>query len=318
MKRLKKVIVFGSINMDLVVSVSNFPKPGETILGKQHHWFPGGKGANQAVAIRRLGGDVSMVGKIGDDYLGQTAVDILHNENINTASIKSIKDVSTGLAIIQVDGYGQNTIVVSSGANEIWPETEATISRLLEGHDLAVFQLEIPIPTAAKIICQAKKMGLYTILNAAPANADILPVLSEIDLLIINETETALLSGKETINQENIREAVIQLAERGPSDIIVTLGEAGCLVFTGGNFYVIPSYRVDAVDTTAAGDTFVGAVVTRLGENAGIIDAARLASAAGALTVTRLGAQSSIPKREEVDEFIKTHDLNCKLDIKLD
>lgn len=304
---MKKVIVFGSINMDLVISVNNFPKSGETILGKQHHWFPGGKGANQAVAIRRLGGDVCMVGKIGDDYLGQSAVSILHNEGIDTVNIKSINGVATGLAVIQIDSSGQNTIVVSPGANKFWPESEAEIQALLNGYDLAVFQLEIPVLTTGKIIEQAKKMNIYTVLNAAPAHMDILPVLPKVDLLIINETETALLSGEEVINPANIREAIIRLAGLGPKEIIVTLGGNGCLVFTGGKFFSIPSYKVETVDSTAAGDTFVGAVVTRIGKGKDILESARWAVAAGALTVTRIGAQSSIPTEKEVDEFLQKY-----------
>lgn len=302
---MNKIIVFGSINIDLVVSVDNFPKPGETILGRQHQWFPGGKGANQAVAIRRLGGDVCMVGKIGDDHLGQSAVNILNNENINTSYLKIINGVSTGLAIIQVDAQGENTIVVSPGANALWPETEEAIDILLNGHDLAVFQLEIPVPTVGKIIQSAKKKGIYTVLNAAPAHIDIIPFLPQVDLLIVNETETALLSGENNISSINIHQAVNRLMELGPKEIIVTLGENGCLVFTGGQYHAISSYRVKAVDATAAGDTFVGAVVTKLSEGENVLEAARWAVAAGALTVTRLGAQASIPTKQEVEEFLQ-------------
>lgn len=296
--------------MDLVVSVDSFPKPGETILGKQHHWFPGGKGANQAVAVRRLGGDVCMVGKIGDDYLGQSAVNILHSENINTSHLKNVKGVSTGLAIIQVNTQGQNTIVVSPGANEIWPESEGDIDSILDECDLAVFQLEIPVAIVGKIMKRAKKKGIYTVLNAAPANIDVIPFLSEVDLLIINETETALLSGEKNISLANINQAISRLTELGPKEIIVTLGENGCFVFTDGNHHALNSYRVKAVDSTAAGDTFVGAVVTRLSARDNILEAARWAVAAGALTVTRLGAQVSIPTKKEVDEFLRNSRFN--------
>ena len=302
---MKKVIVFGSINMDLVVSVADFPKTGETILSKQHQWFPGGKGANQVVAVRRLGGEVSMVGKIGDDYLAQSAVNVLHKENINTCLLKTVKGVSTGLAIIQVDTQGQNTIVVSPGANGIWPESAEDIDSMLNECDLAVLQLEIPVAVAGKIMQRAKMKGVYTVLNAAPASIDVIPFLPEVDLLIVNETETAILSGEKNISAANINQAISRLTKLGSREIIVTLGENGCVVFTGGNYHALSSYRVKAVDSTAAGDTFVGAVVARLCEGDNILEASRWAVAAGALTVTRLGAQASIPTKKEVDEFLR-------------
>lgn len=300
---MSKTVVFGSINMDLVISVTNFSQPGETIIGKQHQWFPGGKGANQAVAIRRLGGAVSMVGKIGDDYLGQTAVNVLHSEHVATDYLKTVPGVATGLAVIQVDAKGENTIVVSPGANAVWPETAAEIDRILEDCDLVLLQLEIPVPVVGKILTQAKKRGLYTILNAAPACQAIIPYLPQVDLLIVNETEAALLSGEAQIDSTNIGQAITRLTKLGASEVIVTLGEQGCLVYTQGQYHSLAAYQVTAVDSTAAGDVFVGAVVTGLSRKASLLEAARWASAAGALTVTKLGAQVSIPTQGEVERF---------------
>jgi ribokinase len=303
---LKKIVVFGSINIDLVIAVEQFSKPGETVLGKQHQWFPGGKGANQAVVIRRLGGVVAMVGKIGNDYLGEAALKTLQTEGVSTTYIKTVPDAATGLAIVQVDAQGQNTIVVSPGVNYRWDETDAELEQLLSECDLAVFQLEIPVATVGKLIKLAKRKGIFTVLNAAPANLEIIPFLTDVDLLIINETETALLGSEAIIDAENFQTAADRLLQYGCKDLIITLGESGCLVCTQGQSRLIPAYRVAVVDSTAAGDTFVGAVTTRLSTGDSLWEAARWAVAASALTVTRLGAQASIPAKNEVEEFIKT------------
>jgi ribokinase len=304
MKMGKRIIVIGSINMDLVVSIDDFPKPGETILGKQHQWFPGGKGANQAIAILRAGGNVRMVGKIGDDNLGEMVLDNFRRENLDLRGVKSITGAMTGLAIINVNSLGENNIVVSAGANKIWEETEAEITDLLKGYDMVVLQQEIPLNIVKSVLRIAKGQGLYTILNSAPASQEILPSLKYVDLLIVNEVEVSVLSGAVCNDIPSITKAVTQL-DGNCHNIIVTLGKDGCLVFVDNTFHGIPSYKVKAVDTTAAGDVFVGAVATRLSEEGGILDAARWATAASALTVTKLGAQASIPYRRDICKFIK-------------
>ena len=304
----KNIIVVGSINMDLVLSVHDFPKPGETILGKSHQWFPGGKGANQAVAILRSGGNVRMAGKTGDDNLGEAIIRHLRSESLDLRGVKCIRGEMTGLAIINVNSLGENNIIVSAGANRVWPETEAELKELLQGCDMVVLQQEIPLNIVESVLCIAKEQGLYTILNSAPASRHILPFLKYVDLLIVNEVEVAVLSGMTITNMESITKAVAQLSG-DCRNIIVTLGKDGCLVFTENEFHGIPSYKVKAVDTTAAGDVFVGAVATYLSEDKGILDAAHWATAASALTVTQFGAQASIPFRSDIDQFIRQFSL---------
>ncbi len=299
----KKIIVFGSINMDLVVSINDFPKPGETILGKHHQWFPGGKGANQAVAVFRTGGNVRMIGKIGDDHLGKIVINHLRGERMDLQGVKCIREEVTGLAIINVNSLGENNIIVSAGANQVWPETEAELNDLLKGYDMVVLQQEIPLRVVKSVLKIAKAQGVHTILNAAPASEDILPSLKYVDLLIVNEVEISVLSGMALADIPSITEAVIKLSG-ACSNIIVTLGKDGCLVFADNEFNGVPSYKVKVIDTTAAGDVFVGAVATRLSEGERILDAARWATAASALTVTKLGAQASIPHRNDIGKFI--------------
>jgi ribokinase len=307
MKMGKKIIVIGSINMDLVVSIDDFPKPGETILGKQHQWFPGGKGANQAVAILRAGGNVRMVGKIGDDNLGEIVINNFRRENLELQGVKSLSGEMTGLAIINVNSLGENNIVVSAGANKVWQETETELTDLLKGYDMVVLQQEIPLNIVKSVLRIAKEQGLYTILNSAPASQDVLPSLKYVDLLIVNEVEVSVLSGAVCTDIPSVIKAVTQLGG-DCRNIIVTLGKEGCLVFIDNTFHGIPSYKVKVVDTTAAGDVFVGAVATRLSEEEGILGAAHWATAASALTVTKLGAQASIPYRNDICKFIKEFD----------
>ncbi|HEX7714930.1 MAG TPA: ribokinase [Bacillota bacterium] len=301
MKKIKKVIVFGSINMDLVVSVDEFPKPGETVLGKQHHWFPGGKGANQAVAIRRLGGDVCMIGKIGSDNLGEAAIVNLQREGINIQKVRRV-DSLTGLAVINVNSQGENDIVVSPGANLVWDETDDELRRLLTGYSIVVLQLEIPIYVIERILKIAKEVNVFTVLNAAPVDTGIIPSLHNVDLLIVNEIELSVLSGV-AITCSAMEDALQKLSV-SCKNIIVTLGKDGCALWDH-RIYRIPAYHVKAVDTTAAGDAFVGAVVSALSEGIDLMEASRWASAVGALTVTKLGAQASIPYRNDVLDFIK-------------
>lgn len=300
----KKIIVIGSINMDLVVSINDFPKPGETILGKQHQWFSGGKGANQAVAISRTGGNVRMVGKIGDDKLSEIVYDNLQKENIDLQRVKCIRGEVTGLAIINVNSLGENNIIVSAGANKVWQETEEEIKDLLKGYDMVVLQQEIPLNIVKSVLKIAKEQGLYTILNSAPASKDVLPSLKYVDLLIVNEVEISILSNMEITDIPSIIQAVTKLSG-DCHNIVVTLGKDGSVVYTGKEFHGIPAYKVKAIDTTAAGDVFVGAVATRLSEDAGILDAVYWATAASALTVTKLGAQASIPYRNDICKFIQ-------------
>lgn len=288
--------------MDLVVSVNEFPKPGETVLGKQHHWFPGGKGANQAVAARRLGCEVCMIGKIGSDNLGEAAIVNLQHEGIDIRKVKRI-DGPTGLAVINVNSQGENNIVVSPGANLVWDETDDELRELLTGYSIVLLQQEIPLHVNERILKIAKENDAFTVLNAAPVDKSIIKSLHLVDLLIVNEIELSVLSGVEITGYSAMEEALRKLAVLCKK-IIVTLGKDGCALWDQ-KFSRIPAYHVTAVDTTAAGDAFVGAVVSALSEGNALTKAARWASAAGALTVTKLGAQASIPYREDVLNFIK-------------
>lgn len=302
---MKKVMVIGSINMDFVVEVDRFPKSGETILAKGNYQIPGGKGANQAVAISRNNVKVSMFGKIGDDEVGRGVLDIMRREHVDVSMIQCLNGVNSGAAIIYINAEGENTIVVLPGANDVWTETDDELKAALQGHDIVVLQMEIPAEVTARILEIAKGMGIYTVFNCAPANLSILPYLRYVDLLLVNEIELSLLSGLEVIEEQDVLKGMEKLSSYCDS-IIVTLGEKGCSVKDGKKIKSLPAHRVKVADTTAAGDAFVGGVVTKISEGMDLFAAAEFATAVSALTVTKIGAQSSIPSRGEVDCYIES------------
>lgn len=300
---MKKICVIGSLNMDLVVNVDNMPKKGQTLIGSDFKEVPGGKGANQAVAMARLGGDVTMIGKVGTDSFGQTLIDALKNDNVNTTYVHK-EDGPTGVAMITVDKNAENSIVVAPGANFKVKENDIDKNiDAIKNSDIVVVQLETPLETIKYALKSAKDLGKYTILNPAPAVKLEDSIIANVDLLTPNETELEILSGVSINCEEDILKAAQTMIEKGVKELIVTLGSKGSLYINKEISMFKKSYKVDAVDTTAAGDSYTGALSVAFSKGENIEVAMDFASRVGALCVTKEGAQSSLPTLEEVERF---------------
>lgn len=303
---MKTILVIGSLNTDMVIQTEKIPKAGETVLGGDFFMNTGGKGANQAVAAARLGGKVIFIGKVGDDIFGQKSIQSLKEEGIETTFVGIASEVSSGVAMITVDKKGENAIVVAPGANyRLNIEDIEKASEPFYAGDLIVLQMEIPIQTVEHIIVKAKSLEKKVILNPAPAqklNADLLRGLY---MITPNETEAEVLTGIKIGDEATATAAAQCLLDKGVETVIITLGERGALVKTQNVCAIIPSPRVEAVDTTAAGDTFNGALAVALSEGKDILAATAFACRAASIAVTRKGAQISMPYRQEVNRIHK-------------
>lgn len=300
---MKKICVVGSLNMDLVVKVDTMPKGGQTLIGSDFKEVPGGKGANQAVAMARLGGVVNMIGKVGTDGFGQTLINALKNDNVNTKYIHT-EEGSTGVAMITVDKNAENSIVVAPGANfKVNIEDIDKNIEAIEESDIVVVQLETPLNTIKYTLKKAKELGKYTILNPAPAVKLEDEIIANVDLLTPNESELEILSGVEINNEEDIQKAAQAMIEKGVKELIVTLGSKGSLYINKEKSMFKKAYKVVAVDTTAAGDSYTGALSVAFANDKDIDEAMDFASKVGALSVMKEGAQSSLPRLEDVLNF---------------
>jgi ribokinase len=299
------IFVVGSANTDMVLQVPRLPKPGETIIGNHFKVVQGGKGANQAVAARRAGGVVYFVGCVGKDDFGKNTRASLSSEGIQVAYLAQDSQASSGVALILVDEKGENCIAVASGANHLLlPSDVAAALDLLSESDVVLVQQEIPVEVVRETIIQGRNRGALVILNPAPAreiDADLFPHLS---FLVPNETETEVLTGIRIATTEHAQQAASQLLERGVANVLITLGAAGVWVANRQDQQLIRGYEVNAVDTTAAGDVFCGALAVALTEQQDLLSAVQFANAAAALSVTKAGAQPSAPVRTYIDEFI--------------
>ena len=300
---MKNICVIGSLNMDLVVNVDTMPKPGQTIIGSNFKEVPGGKGANQAVAMARLNGNVSMIGKVGEDGFGQTLINSLKNDKVDTTYIQTSKG-ATGVALITVDKNAQNSIVVSPGANfEVKEDDIDNNIEAIKNSDIVVLQLETPLNTIKYALNKAKELNKYTILNPAPAVKLDDEIIKNVDLLTPNETELEIISGVSIETEEDIQKAAQIMIEKGVKELIVTLGSKGSLYINKEKSMFKKAYKVEAVDTTAAGDSYTGALAVALSQDKNIEDAMDFASKVGALSVFKEGAQSSLPTLEDVKNF---------------
>ncbi len=302
------IVVFGSLNMDLVVNIPRIPKIGETLLGGIFHTYPGGKGANQAVSAARMGAKVSMIGAVGHDSFGKELLNQLDTENINSRFVRVIPETSTGIAVIQVDKNGNNSISVAPGANFCLTNEDITNAfEVIGNFDALIMPLETPIKQVYQCALLASSIGAKVILNPAPAQLLDKKLLKLIDVLIPNEHEIRHLIGDVEITPESDLSALAEkILSYGVDHLIVTLGGKGSILYNSltSDGISIPSYKVKAVDTTAAGDCFVGAFTVALLEGKKLIESVQFASAASALSVTRPGAQSSLPYRQEVNTFM--------------
>ena len=307
MSEQPEIVVIGSLNADLVQNVHRLPKPGETIVGGSLETFSGGKGANQAYAAGRMGARVNMIGQVGRDSLARLLIDSLQSAGVSTASI-GVSDTATGAAVILVLPDGENVIVIAPGANATVTPTLAAerLSGLRQGSYL-LSQLEIPVESVDRALAEARKRLATTILDPAPARVLPSGLLRKVDFLTPNETETQTLLGAPALAMDDdseIEAAARRLLALGPGTVILKLGARGCLIADAAGSLRVPGFRVEAVDTTAAGDVFNGAFATALAEGRTVPQAARFANAAAALSVTRPGAQNSVPTRARVDRFL--------------
>lgn len=300
---MDKIVVIGSLNMDLVTQVGKTPKVGETVLGSGFSEIPGGKGANQAVAIGRLGGQVSMIGRVGEDAFGKALLDNLKANSVDTAYVETCRGTATGLAMIMVNEDGDNSIVVIPGANFELAAGDMD-ERSLEGRKYLLAQLETPIETIEEAFVLAKEKGLTTVLNPAPARELGDRLIKHTDILVPNETEFELISGVKPVDDAAIEEGARKLFEMGIKAVLITQGKHGASYLEAAGYrFKTAGYKVEAVDTTAAGDSFIGGLLTRLSCGDTMEQAMEYAMKVGAITVSRRGAQSSLPSAEEVDRF---------------
>jgi ribokinase len=299
-----KIVVVGSLNMDLVVRTPRVPVGGETLAGHSFVTAPGGKGANQAVACARLGGQVTMIGCVGRDAYGDQLRQGLEGEGIECSTVESIEGVPTGIASILVDDKGQNCIVIVAGGNgELTPERLARHDAALQEAEIVITQLEVPVATVEKTLARAHELSKTVILNPAPAVGP-LPVhwYSHVDYLIPNESEASSLTGIEVNSQETAVQAAQKLLDAGAKHVLLTMGAQGVLYKDATRQQHFPAQVVQTIDTTAAGDTFVGGFAAALSEGQSLDDAIRLGQQAAAVSVTRAGAQPSIPFRRELKD----------------
>ena len=306
MKNTAKLVVLGSINADHILNINHFPVPGETVTGKDYQVAFGGKGANQAVAAGRSGADITFIASVGDDDTGKKVCQQLASDHIDISAISTIPNATTGVALIFVNCAGENVIGIHSGANAaLTPARVKAQKQKITDAAVLLMQLESPLESvleAAKIACQHQTK---VILNPAPACALSDELLALLYMITPNETEAEKLTGVRVENDEDAAQAACILHTKGIEIVIITLGSRGVWLSHHGVGQRIPGFRVKAIDTIAAGDTFNGALVTALLEEQSMVEAVRFAHAAAAIAVTRKGAQPSVPWRHEIDDFLR-------------
>ncbi|AKE12741.1 MULTISPECIES: ribokinase [Serratia] len=301
-----KLVVLGSINADHILNIEQFPRPGETVIGKQYKVAFGGKGANQAVAAGRSGADIAFIACVGADDIGERVRQQLASDRIDTQPIEAIADSTTGVALIFVNAEGENVIGIDAGANAaVTPDYLARYQQKVIDADALLMQLESPLETVIAAASLAKQHQTQVILNPAPARELPDELLATIDMITPNETEAQRLTGIAVNDDNDAARAAQALHDKGIATVIITLGSRGVWLSENGNGKLVPGFKVKAVDTIAAGDTFNGALVTALLEGKTMADAVRFAHAAAAIAVTRPGAQPSVPWREEIDAFLQ-------------
>jgi ribokinase len=297
-----KIVVIGSCNTDMVVKANRLPVPGETILGGSFFMNPGGKGANQAITAARLGADVTFISKIGYDLFGLQALEIYKSEKINTEFIFTDSKKPSGVALISVDSFGENCIIVASGANQsLSPEDIDKAKDKIREADTILMQLEIPLETVEYATALAYEYKKRVILNPAPASSLNNNLLRKTDVILPNRIEAEMLSGIKVTNLASAQRAVQAISEKGIENVVITLGKEGAYVKEKDNYVMIPAKEVDTIDTTGAGDVFSGALSVALSEGRSLIEAVEFANSAAAIAVTRIGAQSAIPYRTEIN-----------------
>ncbi|OAE37172.1 ribokinase [Enterobacter cloacae] len=305
MKTAGNLVVLGSINADHILNLETFPTPGETVTGNQYQVAFGGKGANQAVAAGRSGANIAFIACTGDDDTGERVRKQLASDNIDTAPVSVVEGESTGVALIFVNAEGENVIGIHAGANAALTTERVEAQRgIIAGAEALLMQLESPVESVLAAAKIAHENHTTVVLNPAPARVLSDELLALVDIITPNETEAEKLTGIRVENDDDAARAARALHEKGIGTVIITLGRRGVWASVNGEGRRVPGFKVKAIDTIAAGDTFNGALVTALLEGKAMDDAIRFAHAAAAIAVTRKGAQPSVPWRKEIDEFL--------------
>ncbi|WP_148931575.1 ribokinase [Paenibacillus methanolicus] len=301
------IVVVGSLNMDMVMGVERRPAKGETVLGSGFFLNPGGKGANQAYAARRLGANVAMIGKVGDDLFGGQLLAHLEAAGVDVSNIGHVAEAATGVAAIAVDPEGDNSIVVAQGANQaLRPEDVRYCESVIGGAKLLMLQLEVPLETVVEAAIIAKRHHVPVLLDPAPARELPRELLRLVDYIVPNQSEIEELTGVAVSNASTAVVAAERLMGQGVATVFAKLGSKGVAVVGRDEAFTVSNYEVEAVDTTAAGDAFAGALAAALVSGQSLREAAGFANAVGAITVTRRGAQSSMPDRQETEQFMQS------------
>lgn len=302
-----KILVVGSLNMDVVIPLDRYPGSGETVTGRTVSYVPGGKGANQAVAAARMGAEVVMIGAIGGDDHADVLRGNLKENQVDVSRIVQVEG-ATGQAFVHVESDGSNRIILSKGANAaLSPAHIQDAKQSFESADAVLLQLEIPLETVQASVEQARRVGVPVFLDPAPASHNILPILKACDWVVPNEFEIEMITSQSVSDIKTARIAAAKLLRDGANRVIVKLGANGALYADGDEFFYQPSFSVHACDTTAAGDAFVAGFVVDYLSYGEVRRALRFASVAGALATTKVGAQTSLPTREEVEKFLSMH-----------
>ena len=300
-----KIVVLGSINMDLVAVAPSLPNPGETVMGDSFASLPGGKGANQAVAAARLGADVHMIGRVGDDVFGPMLIESLQANGVDVTDVVTTPGVSSGIAVVLLDDERENYIVGIYGANMACDEVQVeAASRAVEGADALLLQMEIPLDVSLEAARIVRRMGVRVVYDPAPPSEIPLSCYEAFDIIAPNQSEAEVLTGVAVEGVESAYEAASILRERGARVALIKLGEQGVVYSADQGVGHVPAFEVDAMDTVAAGDGFAGALAVALAEGQPLEDALRFASAAGALVVTKRGAHDAMPNRVEVEQLL--------------
>ncbi len=303
------VLVIGSINMDLVVRSDHMPQPGETVMGSEFATIPGGKGANQAVAAARIGGSCSMIGRVGDDVFGKRLIENLRLNHVETNHVRITQDCPSGVAVISVDGSGENAITVVSGANaQLSPDDVNALENAIAKAKTIVLQLEVPMPTVCRAAQLAKQHDVPIVLDPAPAPPEGLPnELMEVDIITPNQTEAQLITGEPVRNAADAKMVGAELVRMGATHAVIKMGGEGAMIVSlEGDMHHVPAFPVSVVDTTAAGDAFTAAMAVGYAQGLSMQKAVTMGCAAGALAASGFGAQTSIPNRSAVEQLLRS------------
>jgi ribokinase len=303
---MNKIFVVGSMNMDLIIKADRIPDLGETLQGTNFCMLPGGKGANQAVACSILGGTPYMIGSIGDDIFGKLIEDDLKEKGVNIDHIEKFQDMASGVACILINN-SDNRIILDQGANKktSYHHVESVLSTLAKQSDILLTQLEIPVETVFESLVLAKELGLMTILNPAPAKELPDTIYQYVDIIIPNEIEAEMITGIDCSDEKFNQKVVSFFIDKGVREVLITRGKKGSIYGSEKRMKICPSYEVDVIDTTGAGDAYVGAIASRVAMGFSVTESLKFATASSALAVTKLGALKSLPTIEEVNNFLK-------------